>query len=589
MSEENSLGEMLNTAIRRMGWTHQQVADKFDQAVNRVTVSRWVRDLQRPSDYHLKQLVAILGLNEEEADALFRTARLEPPKKHNLPRPNRLFTGRENYLALVAYHFKAETTVALSGLAGIGKTQLALEYAHRCDRTKVYSAVLWVNADKAALEASYADLSEVLQLPEQDERELGKRVQAVTQWLKRHTNWLLIMDNADDLGLARSFFTDAHHGHILLTTRTQIIGGIARQIEVEKMAPEEGGLFLLRRSIDVDATLDTVSADTREAALQVVELLGEHPLALDQAGAFIKDGGSFATYIQLYDKQRRDLLDRRGSLKGFDSDYPQTVAVTFALCFDKAREQPTLADDILRFCAFLHPDAIPEELFQHDDSFKLDALAFTDGITALLQYSLIKHNVQEQSFSMHRLVQAVLIDTMSSDLQKQWRERVMQALIAAFPDNDFAPPEIDLEVCEWCDRLLPHVLAVASWSDDELTPTVEVAVLFHKAGIYLREEWKYSEAETLYERVLSIYEQQFGAEHPKTVSLLFGLTLVIQDQGKHEQAEALHQRVLSIHKQQLGATHPRVQVIKRVYANFLRSIGRDEEAAALEANDEPPD
>src|SRR5260221_5988482 len=172
MSEENSFGDMLNTAIRRMGWTQQQVADMFDTAVNRVTVNRWVKDIQHPSDYHLKQFVTILGLNEEEADALFRAARLEPPKKHNLSSRNRLFTGRENYLEQVVDHFKAETTIALSGLPGIGKTQLALEYAHRCYRTKMYSAVLWLNADKASLQSSYADLAEVLKLPEQDEREL---------------------------------------------------------------------------------------------------------------------------------------------------------------------------------------------------------------------------------------------------------------------------------------------------------------------------------------------------------------------------------------------------------------------------------
>jgi tetratricopeptide (TPR) repeat protein len=546
MSEENSLGEMLNTAIRRMGWTHQQVADKFDPAVNRVTVSRWVRDFLRPSDYHLKQLVAILGLNEEEAYALFRAARLEPPKKHNLSSRNRLFTGRENCLELVAKHFKTDTTVALSGLPGIGKTQLAHEYAHRCDRTQEYSAVLWVNADKASLQSSYADLAEALQLPEQDERELYNRVQAVTQWLKRHKNWLLIMDNVDDLELARSFFPDAHRGHILLTTRTQIVGGIARQIEIEKMEPEDAQLFLLRRSrvLDVKAKLDTVATNVHEAARQIVELLDGHPLALDQAGAFIEDRGSFTTYKDLYDKQRRDLLDRRGSLKGADCDYPVTVAVTFTLCFNMARTQHPLADDILNFCAFLHPDAIPEELFQHDDSFKLDTLAFTDGITALLQYSLIARNTQDETYSLHRLVQAVLIDGMLQDLKKQWRERVVRGLCLAFLQSFTSSTSSG----EWtlCERLLPHVLACARWTEDELASTTDIAWVFHMSSLLLHNRGQLSEAAALLERVFSIYERHLASDHPDVARVLNDLAVIYSNQGRKAEAVPLFQDAYEI-------------------------------------------
>src|SRR5712692_11819806 len=100
-------------------------------------------------------------------------------------------------------------------------------------------------------------------------------------------------------------------------------------------------------------------------------------------------------------------------------------------------ENTPLAEEILHFCAFLQPDAVPEELFQYDDSFMLDPMVFKKGIAALQHYSLIKYNDQEKTFSMHRLVQAVLIDGMPPDLQKQWRDRMVRALNAAFPEPDF--------------------------------------------------------------------------------------------------------------------------------------------------------
>ena len=562
MSEENSFGYMLKSFRVRKGtkrgtqWSQEQLGTRLDPPVSRITITRWETNVCLPTLEHIEQLGTILELDEADEIALYSAAKLEAPKRHKLFPRNRLFTGREKYLDLIANHFKMDTTVALSGLAGLGKTQLALEYAYRhCPN--VYRAVFWVNAaDDMTLQSSYADLAEVLRLPERNERELDKRVRAVKRWLERHTNWLLIMDNADDPP-ARSFFPAAHHGHILLTTRTQIIGSMASMIEIEAMEPAEGLLFLLRRSNPKkskdEIKLDTVAADIRESALQVVELLDGHPLALDQAGAFIEDGGSFTDYIHLYDKQRHDLLNRRGSLKGADSGYPATVAVTFALCFDKARTQHPLAADILYFCAFLHPDAIPEELFQHDDSFKSDTTAFIDGRSTLLRYSLIKRNEQEQTYSMHRLVQAVLIDTlidtMSPDLQRQWRMRVVRALYASFPKVEFS---------NWgqCERLLSHALVCAAWSVDALTPTVGVAELFHNAGIYLLARGGYSEAESLLVRAISIREKYLEAEHPETARCLHNLALLYLWQGKFGQAELLYQRALSIVEKHLGTEAP---------------------------------
>ena len=288
------------------------------------------------------------------------------------------------------------------------------------------------------------------------------------------------------------------------------------------MKRAEGLVFLLRRTgmLEGDTKLKDLSTDIREPARQLVRLLDGHPLALDQAGAYIDETDkSFTNYINLYQKQRLHFLDKYGALEdkrsehAIYSQHPETVAVTFKLCFEMAHKQHPLAADILNFCAFLHPDTIPEEMFQYDDSFKVDRDTFNGGVAVLLRYSLIKRNVQNQTFSIHRLVQAVLIDDMPPDMQKQWRLRVVQAMNAAFPliKKFFEKYNFDdnggYEITEALYvRFLPHALIFVNWTKDELTPIVEFADLLQKAGLL---SYTNSSAgnELLLTRSLSIYEQ----------------------------------------------------------------------------------
>jgi tetratricopeptide (TPR) repeat protein len=540
---------------RGKSWTQKETAKLLNVEYGKYI--GWENGENIPSREELKKIVAVFRLNQEEEEALYLAAWQAPPKICHLPfSRNPFFTGRKSHLEQLRQFLQANGSVALtqpvsiSGLGGIGKSQLALEYAYRCF-PKVYRAVFWVNAaDRRTLRAGYYALAHRLKLPDIDKRNPKQCIQAVKQWLVDHTNWLLIMDNADDLPLARSFFPEGYQGHILLTTRSPFAGKIgARQLEIDKMEPEEGLDFLLRRTDRLEAE------DMRESALQLVELLDGHPLALDQAGAYIEETRiSFTDYIHLYNEQRRLFLEKYGALESEHSDHPETVVVTFELCFAAARERHRLADEILNFCAFLSPDDIPVELFQHDISFKVDRDTFNGGIAALQRYSLIKRNTQEKTFSMHRLVQAVFNDAMPPDLQKQWRERVVRALNAAFPAPEFS---------NWrqCERLVSHVLACAAWAN-EITPKVAFVVLFtfglfhfglfNKAGSYLLERGQYSEAEMLLSRALSICKQLFGAASLETASSLHDLALLYSAQCKYSQAEHLYQQALEIQEKIYG-------------------------------------
>ena len=185
---------------------------------------------------------------------------------------------------------------------------------------------------------------------------------AVKRWLSDNESWLLIMDNADDLPLAREFLPASHKGYVLFTTRDQAAGMIAASIEVEKLSSQDGALLLLRWSkhLDKDSSLYQAPTEDRAAAERIVEEMDGLPLALVQAGAYVAETGcSLADYLELYQTHHKELLARHSRLM---LDYPKTVATTWSLSFQQIEQQSSIAADLLRLCAFLAPDAIPEEL-----------------------------------------------------------------------------------------------------------------------------------------------------------------------------------------------------------------------------------
>ena len=101
-------------------------------------------------------------------------------------------------------------------------------------------------ASRETLVADFVTLAELLDLPEKDEQDQPRIVAAVKRWLATHEDWLLILDNADDLPLAQEFLPTSHKGYILFTTRAQAAGAIAASIEVEQLNLQEGTLLLLR-------------------------------------------------------------------------------------------------------------------------------------------------------------------------------------------------------------------------------------------------------------------------------------------------------------------------------------------------------
>jgi len=500
---------------------------------------------------------------------------------------NPFFTGREDVLNQLHQTLHAETTVALShpqgigGLGGIGKTQTALEYAYRYRAE--YAAIFWVRADsRPALTSSLVELAHVLELPERHEQDQEILVQAVLRWFRLHPDWLLIYDNIDNLSIAEPFLPKAGTGHLLFTTRAHAFGELAQRVEIQQMEPEIGALLLLRRAslLAIQATLNLANPDDQSIARAISQELDGLPLALDQAGAYIKEVPCpLPDYLGRYQTRRSDLLRERGS---FDQGYPASVATTWSLSFEKIRQTIPASAELLNFCAFLAPDAIPEKMLMrgapHLPPILQEALAHPvqfDLVTAaLLGYSLLHRNMNE-TLDIHRLVQIVVRDNIPAkkqsrwsqvqmvfhkqtsvtiQTQKDWKQRAVQVVNVATPDMQ------DIDQWNDCEQWVPHAQVCATWIEQEHMTFPEAAHLLNEAGYYLDIRARYAEGEPLFVRALSISEQELGAMHPDTASSLNALALLYDHQGKYEQAEPLYVRALSICEQQLGPLHPNTAI-----------------------------
>src|SRR5947209_448740 len=373
------LNSRLHDARSERGWSQQNLADRI--GTTPVNISRWENGSTFPSPYFRQRLCEVFGQTAAELG-------LVPPSDGsrigNIPiARNPFFTGREDLLALLHKRLSTARTAALTqpqalyGLGGIGKTQAAAEYAFRYGGE--YTHVLWMRAaTRETLIADCVTLAQRLELPGHDEQDQRRMVAAVKLWLADHEDWLLILDNADDLPLAQEFLPTSHNGYLLFTTRAQAVGTIAASVEVEKLTLQEGTLLLLRwtKLLDMDTPLDQAQAADRADAERIVREMDGLPLAIVQAGAYVEETGcTLSDYLHLYQTHRKDVLTRHSRLL---LDYPETVATTWSLSFRQIEQQSPAAADVLRFCAFLAPDAIPEELLTHGAA-ELDAVLETEA------------------------------------------------------------------------------------------------------------------------------------------------------------------------------------------------------------------
>jgi tetratricopeptide (TPR) repeat protein len=445
----------------------------------------------------------------------------------HLRNPN--FTGREELLrdlydSLLSGH-PAAVTQAISGLGGVGKTQLAIEYTYR--NAENYSLVWWVRAeDPITLVSDYSELGQRIGLRTNRDEDKGLIAAAVRDWLSHNSGWLLVFDNAPDLASCERLIPYGTTGHVIITSRNTNWKRLAQQFQVRTMSRDEAVAFLLKR----------LGEGQSHGAELLCEQLGDLPLALEQAAAYIDASNiTISEYLQVFRKHARELLG--------------AVATTWTLSLDRLKTESPEALDLMNLFAFLAPEEIPRELAK---KITASLSTFSPGgdlvlhgpIAALRRYSLVEAN--RYGLTVHRLVQAASRERLSAAGEEAtWVVRAADALHR-------------LRSLAGTARVLPHLLTATAHCE-RLNVASDLALeLLRSTGIYLRERGLLASAREVLEQALRIAEKTLDHDDQEVATVVENLAQVYQKQGDLARASELTNRALKIDMLSFGAFHPRV-------------------------------
>jgi tetratricopeptide (TPR) repeat protein len=481
------------------------------------------------------------------------------------------FTGRDRVLELLARALDGNEAdprrQVVHGVGGVGKTQVAIEYAYQ--HREEYDLVWWLPAqDESAMAVAYAAMVRVLGGNPPSGATQDELRDALEKRLTLTGRWLLIFDNAHDAESIRRYLPPVgEHGAIIITSRNPNWRGTAQPFCLRVFERADSVAFLKKR---------TGRNETPAAGQKLAQALGDLPLALEQAAALIAEADiTYANYLSRFEDHWSELL-RSGRTSG---EYPDTVAMTWELSFRHIETDAPMAAALLNVCAYFSPSDIPRGFLVHaggslprplgtsvQTPAGLDAL-----VAALAKYSLV--GATEKAISVHRLVAALTRDRLPDDHKRNWCTIALRMMFGAVQFDDAS-------VGNWMEvaPILPHALSVAKYAEDLGVEAAMAATLLNNTGQFLFRLGQFNQARTTFERALALTVQAHGDGDPRRSAIENNLGRVLNRLGEHRQAKEHFANAMSIDSAAYGETHPHVAETANNYGISLQIAGDVEDA-----------
>ncbi|SEH01226.1 Tetratricopeptide repeat-containing protein [Nonomuraea solani] len=512
------------------------------------------------------------------------------PEVWKVPPRNINFTGRELQLGRlrggIGERITAVVPHALHGLGGVGKTQMAIEYAYRFRAE--YDVVWWIPADQPGLvRSNLAMLAPRLGVPDPTSTGIEEAALAVLEALRRgepYARWLLIFDNADEPEDLTDLLPPGP-GDVLITSRNHRWGSVVEALAIDVFTREESVDFLkkrMRRSIgDADAG-------------RLADALGDLPLALEQAAALQTETGMSAEeYLRLLKEQTASLLS-----EGKPTEYPVSMTAAWGLSVAKLKESLPEAVDLLRCCAFFGPEPIPRTAFRpvpgpvrpEVAEVLADPIRLSKVIKRLGRYALIRVETETgaRTLQVHRLIQALLREELPVDVQDTIRSEVHSLMVGAAPQNPDDPadwPQYDAllahvgptrvagstrdDVRDFAMNILTYLSAsgnheaarthvqtfLEQWTASSGPADLHVLRARRAQGNLLRDRGRYNEAYELNQETLKTMREAVGEKHRDTLMLLNGIGADLRARGLFHEARDHDAESVRLHEEVLGPEH----------------------------------
>jgi len=484
-----------------------------------------------------------------------------PPRQATLADPDAMLAVMHD--RLTAGHPRHPAMVALNGMGGIGKTTLAVEYAHR-HRDQPGIAWLFHAEDSTVLAAEFRELA--AQLGVLDRVLGGDPVASVHAALAAQaTGWLLIFDNARDEASVARFLPPAGPGRVVITSQSPRWPP-DQAIAVPVLSTGAAARFLSRKTGDPD----------QEAAAELAGELGGLPLAVEQAAAYITAvGGTTAGYLALLREHGTQMLTR-----GEPARYDKTVATTWSLAFAALEQEAPQAAMLLKLLACCAPEPIPVPLLLPRPEFAgnappdvapllRDNLAVSDAIAQLRRYSLISF-AGNGAVLVHRLVQAVTLSRLPAGEGIWWRHLAVALMENALP----ADPELPENWPVFAD-LLPHLKFPDAMTWLSPTPPIEVAPTdaLHLVAEYLGQSGSYATARDQFAGLVAMLDAVGDPDDPQTLAARQGHAYWTGQAGDAAAARDAFADLLPDRERVLGPDDPDTLVTRHELARWTGEAG----------------
>ena len=499
---------------------------------------------------------------------------------------NQRFVGRHsqlNQLENTLFAKNQSLKLAITGLGGVGKTQIVLKLAYRIREKYPECSIFWMPATNTeSLQQAYLDVGRQLRIPGLQEEQANVK-KLVQHHLSQESTgqWLLIFDNADDIDMwiskggnenssysLKDYLPRSHQGCVILTTRSRKIAVKLEPSIVIKVLEmdEEVATELLSKSLINQELL----SNHQEGILKLLQQLTFLPLAIMQAAAYINENGiTPSDYLSLLEEQEQDVVDLLSENfedEGRYQDVKNPVATTWLISFEHIRRLDPLAAEYLSFMSCVDPKDIPQSLLPPAQSRKKE----TDAIGTLDAYSFVSRRPGDHALDVHRLVHLAMRNWLRrEELLTQWAAKAMKRLEEVFPDHDHKNRSV------WR-AYLAHARYVLE-SDDKKDGMQERTELLWKFAMCLYCDGRYNEAEKSFSRVMQTRQKVLGLEHSDTLTSMANLALTFRNQGRWKEAEELFVQVIETFKRVLGAELTSINDLASTY----RNQGRSKEAEEL--------
>ncbi|KAH8678794.1 hypothetical protein BGZ60DRAFT_446050 [Tricladium varicosporioides] len=495
------------------------------------------------------------------------------------------FTGRGTQLAEAEEKlFMGGQTikVAITGLGGIGKTQLVLELVYRIRDRYRNCLVIWIPATNIeSLFQAYQDVARQLKIPgsEEDKVDPKSLVQGYLN-MKSAGRWLLVFDNADDINMwiepgsdrLVDYLPRSEQGCIVFTTRDRKTATklVHQNIIVVPEMGEDVAIQLLQKCL-VNPSFAKTGLDAKALLKELTYL----PLAIIQAAAYINENNiTFTDYLSLLKDQEEEVIDLLSEEFEDDGRYyniKNPVATTWLVSFEQIRHRDPLAADYLSFMCCIDSRNIPQLLLPPGPSRKKEI----EAIGTLDAYSFISKRPADLALDIHRLVHLSTRNWLRKEnLLAQSTEMVIVRLEEMFPDDDHKNRSA------WR-TYLPHARYILESRLVVIDSRSRMRLLW-KYGMCLYEDGRWIEAEDAITKVMKMKKRVLGEEHPDTLLSMGNLAVIYQNQGHFQEAGELELQVMETRKRALGEEHPNTLISMGNLAMTYQSQGRFDEAEQLE-------